>query len=92
VRPWRRARGKADGPHLPKNSTYTDSKTRPKPAGAARMTAFRIYRFNPDDGQNSRIDTYHVDRDDCELMVLDDRAGDLRTGQCVDDSDDQERP
>jgi succinate dehydrogenase / fumarate reductase, iron-sulfur subunit len=42
------------------------------------MTAFRIDRWNPDDGQNSRNDTYRVDRDDCGLMVLDDRAGDLR--------------
>ena len=56
---------------LPKNSTYTDGKTWPKPAGANRMTAFRIYRWNPDDGQNPRIDTYHVDRDDCGPMVLD---------------------
>ena len=57
--------------NLPKNSTYTDGKTWPKPAGANRTTAFRIYRWNPDDGQNPRIDTYHVDRDDCGPMVLD---------------------
>src|SRR4051812_42238957 len=56
---------------LPKNSTYTDGKTWPKPAGANRTTALRIYRWNPDDGQNPRIDTYHVDRDDCGPMVLD---------------------
>ena len=57
--------------NLPKNSTYTDGKTWPKPAEATRTTAFRIYRWNPDDGQNPRIDTYHVDRDDCGPMVLD---------------------
>ena len=38
---------------------------------ANRTTAFRIYRWNPDDGKNPRIDTYHVDRDDCGPMVLD---------------------
>ena len=32
---------------------------------------FRIYRWNPDDGDNPRIDTYYVDRDDCGPMVLD---------------------
>ena len=49
---------------LPKNSKYTDGKVWPKPAGAAKTQAFRIYRWNPDDGNNPRIDTYHVDRGD----------------------------
>ncbi len=35
------------------------------------MTEFRIYRWNPDDDANPRIDTYFVDRDDCGPMVLD---------------------
>ncbi|HEX2726916.1 MAG TPA: succinate dehydrogenase iron-sulfur subunit, partial [Beijerinckiaceae bacterium] len=55
---------------LPKNSKYSEGKTWPK-AGGKRTTAFRIYRWNPDDGKNPRIDTYHVDRDDCGPMVLD---------------------
>ena len=36
-----------------------------------QTTEFRIYRWNPDDGANPRIDTYFVDRDDCGPMVLD---------------------
>src|SRR5215217_3045945 len=56
---------------LPKNSKYTEGKTWPKPAGAANLQEFRIYRWNPDDGANPRIDTYYVDRDDCGPMVLD---------------------
>ena len=56
---------------LPKNSSYTDGKTWPKPAGANSCSAFRIYRWNPETAQNPRIDTYHVDRDDCGPMVLD---------------------
>jgi succinate dehydrogenase iron-sulfur subunit len=56
---------------LPKNSKIKEGKTWPKPAGAKRLTEFRIYRWNPDDGQNPRIDTYFVDRDDCGPMVLD---------------------
>ena len=56
---------------LPKNSRMTEGKAWPKPAGATRLQEFRIYRWNPDDGANPRIDTFHVDRDDCGPMVLD---------------------
>src|SRR5919199_1454841 len=54
---------------LPKNSKYTEGRTWPK--RGHRTQPFRIYRWNPDDGQNPRIDTYYVDRDDCGPMVLD---------------------
>ena len=56
---------------LPENSRIKPGKTWPKPANAKRTTEFRIYRWNPDDGANPRIDTYFVDRDDCGPMVLD---------------------
>jgi succinate dehydrogenase / fumarate reductase iron-sulfur subunit len=56
---------------LPKNSKITEGKTWKRPSGARRVTAFRIYRWNPEDGQNPRMDTYFVDRDDCAPMVLD---------------------
>ena len=56
---------------LPKNSRITEGKVWPKPAGAKRLVEFRIYRWNPDDGANPRIDTFFVDRDDCGPMVLD---------------------
>ena len=56
---------------LPKNSRIVEGKTWPKPANAKRVTEFRIYRWNPDDNANPRIDTYYVDRDDCGPMVLD---------------------
>jgi succinate dehydrogenase / fumarate reductase, iron-sulfur subunit len=56
---------------LPKNSQYTEGKSWPKPAGGKNLQEFRIYRWNPDDGANPRIDTYYVDRDDCGPMVLD---------------------
>ncbi len=35
------------------------------------MRTFRIYRWNPDDGENPRIDTYDVDMATCGPMVLD---------------------
>ena len=56
---------------LPKNSKMKAGKVWPKPAGAKRLTEFRIYRWNPDGGENPRIDTYFVDRDDCGPMILD---------------------
>ena len=55
---------------LPKNSQITQGKTWPKPAGD-NLTEFRIYRWSPDDGNNPRVDTYYIDRDDCGPMVLD---------------------
>ncbi|MGL4285099.1 MAG: succinate dehydrogenase iron-sulfur subunit [Phreatobacter sp.] len=56
---------------LPKNSKITEGKAWPKPAGSNHLSEFKIYRWNPDDGANPRIDTYYVDRDDCGPMVLD---------------------
>ena len=56
---------------LPKNSTINEGKTWPKPEGSTNLQEFRIYRWNPDDGQNPSIDTYFVDMDDCGPMVLD---------------------
>ena len=55
---------------LPRNSKVQPGKTWPKPQGK-RLKDFRIYRWNPDDGQNPRIDTYTVDMDKCGPMVLD---------------------
>ena len=40
-------------------------------AGAKRVRTFRIYRFDPDSGENPRLDTYEVDMAACGPMVLD---------------------
>src|ERR1041385_3322903 len=56
---------------LPKNSRITGGKAWPKPAGATETREFRVYRWNPDDGKNPSVDTYHVDINDCGPMVLD---------------------
>src|SRR5258708_28256514 len=56
---------------LPKNSKITGGKAWPKPAGATETREFRVYRWNPDDGKNPGVDTYHVDINDCGPMVLD---------------------
>ena len=56
---------------LPKNSRMTSGKTWPKPEGATNLREFHIYRWNPDDGENPRVDTYFLDMDKCGPMVLD---------------------
>ena len=56
---------------LPKNSRIMAGKTWPKPAGASRLKEYRVYRYDPDSGENPRLDTYFVDLDDCGPMVLD---------------------
>ncbi|MBZ0259299.1 MAG: succinate dehydrogenase iron-sulfur subunit [Hyphomicrobiales bacterium] len=56
---------------LPKNSQVGEGKTWERPSGARNVREFRVYRWNPDDGANPRVDTYAVDLDDCGPMVLD---------------------
>ncbi|MEM9045600.1 MAG: succinate dehydrogenase iron-sulfur subunit [Pseudomonadota bacterium] len=56
---------------LPKNSTITVGKTWPKPAGATNLKTVKVYRWDPDSGENPRLDTYFVDLDTCGPMVLD---------------------
>ena len=58
---------------LPANSKIDKAagKKYPAPAGAKRVRKFVIYRFDPDAGQNPRMDTYEVDMDACGPMVLD---------------------
>lgn len=56
---------------LPANSRVGVGKTRAAPAGATRVKNFKVYRWNPDDGQNPRLDTFRIDLDACGPMVLD---------------------
>ena len=43
---------------LPKNSKVGKGRTFKAPVGAKNVKSFSIYRWNPDDGQNPRTDTY----------------------------------
>src|SRR4051812_20845614 len=56
---------------LPKNSTIQPGKTFKAEAGAKNVKAFKIYRWDPDSGENPRTDTYEIDLDKCGPMVLD---------------------
>ena len=49
---------------LPANSRYTKGKTHESPT-KGRLRRFRIYRYDPDSGDNPRVDTYQVDLDSC---------------------------
>ena len=56
---------------LPKNYKVDEGKAWTPPRGARNVREYRVYRWNPDDGQDPRLDTYFVDTDDCAPMVLD---------------------
>ena len=56
---------------LPKNSVVKKGKAHPAPEGASRVKKFKIYRYDPDSGENPRYDSYTIDLDDCGPMVLD---------------------
>jgi len=56
---------------LPANSKVGTGKTVRAPAGAKRVKTFKVYRWNPDDAQNPRLDNFEVDLDACGPMVLD---------------------
>ncbi|MGH7118036.1 MAG: succinate dehydrogenase iron-sulfur subunit [Acetobacteraceae bacterium] len=56
---------------LPANSRIGEGQTWPVPAGTSRPKRFRVYRWNPDDGQKPRVDTFTVDLAHCGPMVLD---------------------
>jgi succinate dehydrogenase / fumarate reductase, iron-sulfur subunit len=56
---------------LPKNSRITGTGQAFKADGATRTRTFRIYRWDPDSGQNPRYDTFELDLDACGPMVLD---------------------
>ena len=57
---------------LPRNS-----RIRPKgkawavPSGTGRVKRFKIYRYDPESGENPRYDTFELDLDDTGPMVLD---------------------
>jgi succinate dehydrogenase / fumarate reductase iron-sulfur subunit len=56
---------------LPANSIVKKGITFDAPAGATNVKTFKVYRYDPEDGKNPRVDIYHVDIDSCGPMVLD---------------------
>ena len=56
---------------LPKNSRVIEGITWEKPSDAENVQEVRIYRYNPEDSENPRLDTFFVDLDKCGPMILD---------------------
>jgi succinate dehydrogenase / fumarate reductase, iron-sulfur subunit len=56
---------------LPANSKVKIGDTHKAPEGAKRVRSFKIYRYDPDKGENPRLDTFEIDLDECGPMVLD---------------------
>ncbi|MFO1059064.1 MAG: succinate dehydrogenase iron-sulfur subunit [Dongiaceae bacterium] len=55
---------------LPANSRVREGRKHATP-GARQPRTFRIYRWDPDSGENPRLDSYEVDLATCGPMVLD---------------------
>ena len=55
---------------LPKNSIVKKGKAHPSATGG-RIKTFKVYRYDPDSGENPRYDDFEVDLDSCGPMVLD---------------------
>jgi len=56
---------------LPRNSRIKTGKTWNRPESKGKWKEFRVYRWNPDDGENPRIDGYWINLAECGPMVLD---------------------
>ena len=56
---------------LPANSRVTAGQTYDHAKGAKRAKTFQVYRWDPDNGENPRTDSYVIDLDKCGPMVLD---------------------
>ena len=56
---------------LPKNSKITGKGRTHTADGASRVRKFKVYRYDPDSGENPRYDIFEIDLDNCGPMVLD---------------------
>jgi succinate dehydrogenase / fumarate reductase, iron-sulfur subunit len=56
---------------LPKNSKVKKGKTVSAAGDVKNKKIFRIYRWDPDSGENPTLDTYEINLDNCGPMVLD---------------------
>jgi succinate dehydrogenase / fumarate reductase iron-sulfur subunit len=56
---------------LPANSKVKKGQFFKAPEDAQEVRTFSVYRYDPDSGENPRMDTYEVDMDKCGAMLLD---------------------
>jgi succinate dehydrogenase / fumarate reductase, iron-sulfur subunit len=56
---------------LPKNSKVNPGRKVDASNGGKRLKTFKVYRYDPDTGENPRMDEFLIDLDKCGPMVLD---------------------
>ena len=56
---------------LPANSVVKPGKTFKDASNSSNTKKVKVYRYDPDTGENPRVDRYEVDLDNCGPMVLD---------------------
>ncbi len=56
---------------LPANSVVKPGKTFKSSTGSNNIKKVTVYRYEPENGENPRADTYEVDMDNCGPMILD---------------------
>ena len=56
---------------LPRNSRIKTGNNWNGPESKGKWKEFRVYRWNPEDGENPRIDSYWINLAECGPMVLD---------------------
>ncbi|MBN9565426.1 MAG: succinate dehydrogenase iron-sulfur subunit, partial [Alphaproteobacteria bacterium] len=56
---------------LPRNSQVKKGRHFPASENVKNKKVLQIYRWNPEDGENPRLDTFEIDLDNCGPMVLD---------------------
>ncbi|MAL26499.1 MAG: succinate dehydrogenase iron-sulfur subunit [Croceicoccus sp.] len=56
---------------LPKNSKITGKSQSYGSSSGGKVKKFKVYRYDPDSGENPRYDIFEIDLDDCGPMVLD---------------------
>ena len=56
---------------LPQNSKIVPGKKVDASNGGKRLKTFKVYRYDPEKGDNPRLDEYTIDLDKCGPMVLD---------------------
>ena len=57
--------------NLPANSIVKTGKTYKAADGVTNIKVFKVYRYDPSNGENPSLDTYEVDMDTCGPMILD---------------------
>lgn len=56
---------------LPANSKVKKGITHPAPESVKKPVTLKVYRWDPEDSENPRVDSYTIDASDCGPMVLD---------------------